>query len=120
MDKKTPELSDVRIVAKAGSAGSTTPAGGSHSNGSHSASGSSANGASPNGATPHSHPQNSRAARAAAAGSINRSENGLEAMNAAARSMQSDAPACNTCGHITIRSGTCYKCLNCGNSMGCS
>ena len=44
----------------------------------------------------------------------------LDAVNAAARSMQSDAPACNTCGHITIRSGTCYKCLNCGNSMGCS
>ncbi|PSL49707.1 ribonucleoside-diphosphate reductase class II [Chitinophaga niastensis] len=36
------------------------------------------------------------------------------------RSMQSDAPACSTCGHITVRSGTCYKCLNCGNSMGCS
>jgi len=46
--------------------------------------------------------------------------NQLDAVNAAARSMQSDAPACNTCGHITIRSGTCYKCLNCGNSMGCS
>ena len=36
------------------------------------------------------------------------------------KSMQSDAPSCNTCGHITVRSGTCYKCLNCGNSMGCS
>jgi ribonucleoside-diphosphate reductase alpha chain len=36
------------------------------------------------------------------------------------KSMQSDAPACTTCGHITVRSGTCYKCLNCGNSMGCS
>ena len=47
-------------------------------------------------------------------------ENSLDAVNQAARSMQSDAPACNTCGHITIRSGTCYKCLNCGNSMGCS
>jgi ribonucleoside-diphosphate reductase alpha chain len=35
-------------------------------------------------------------------------------------SMQSDAPPCNVCGHITLRSGTCYKCLNCGNSMGCS
>ena len=34
--------------------------------------------------------------------------------------VQSDAPACNTCGHTTVRSGTCYKCLNCGNSMGCS
>ena len=44
----------------------------------------------------------------------------LDMVNAAAKSMQSDAPACNTCGHITIRSGTCYKCLNCGNSMGCS
>jgi ribonucleoside-diphosphate reductase alpha chain len=45
---------------------------------------------------------------------------GMDAVNSAARSMQSDAPACNTCGHITVRSGTCYKCLNCGNSMGCS
>ena len=49
-----------------------------------------------------------------------KSENSLDAVNAAARTMQSDAPACNTCGHITVRSGTCYKCLNCGNSMGCS
>jgi len=47
-------------------------------------------------------------------------EAGLDAMNAAAKNMQSDAPACNVCGHITLRSGTCYKCLNCGNSMGCS
>jgi len=31
-----------------------------------------------------------------------------------------DAPACDVCGTITVRSGTCYKCLNCGNSMGCS
>ncbi|MDE3236227.1 MAG: vitamin B12-dependent ribonucleotide reductase [Bacteroidota bacterium] len=47
-------------------------------------------------------------------------DTGLDMVNAAAKNMQSDAPACNTCGHITIRSGTCYKCLNCGNSMGCS
>lgn len=52
--------------------------------------------------------------------SVKKAEVGLDALNAAAKSMQSDAPACNTCGHITIRSGTCYKCLNCGNSMGCS
>jgi ribonucleoside-diphosphate reductase alpha chain len=31
-----------------------------------------------------------------------------------------DAPLCDQCGHITLRNGTCYKCLNCGNSMGCS
>jgi len=49
-----------------------------------------------------------------------KAESGMDAVNAAAKSMQSDAPACNTCGHITVRSGTCYKCLNCGNSMGCS
>ena len=46
--------------------------------------------------------------------------NSLDQMNAYNKGMQSDAPACNVCGHITIRSGTCYKCLNCGNSMGCS
>jgi ribonucleoside-diphosphate reductase alpha chain len=51
---------------------------------------------------------------------VKKAEVGMDAINAAAKSMQSDAPACNTCGHITIRSGTCYKCLNCGNSMGCS
>ena len=44
----------------------------------------------------------------------------LDAVSAANKSMQGDAPACNTCGHITVRSGTCYKCLNCGNSLGCS
>jgi ribonucleoside-diphosphate reductase alpha chain len=49
-----------------------------------------------------------------------KAEGNLDAVNAAARTMQSDAPACNVCGHITVRSGTCYKCLNCGNSMGCS
>ena len=51
---------------------------------------------------------------------VKRAEVSMDAVNAAAKGMQSDAPACNTCGHITIRSGTCYKCLNCGNSMGCS
>jgi ribonucleoside-diphosphate reductase alpha chain len=35
-------------------------------------------------------------------------------------SFMGDAPACPCCGHITIRSGTCYKCLNCGTSLGCS
>ncbi len=49
-----------------------------------------------------------------------KSENGLDALNAASKSMQSDAPACNVCGHIMMRSGTCYKCLNCGNQGGCS
>lgn len=34
--------------------------------------------------------------------------------------MMGDAPVCDGCGHITVRNGACYKCLNCGNSMGCS
>lgn len=34
--------------------------------------------------------------------------------------MMGDAPACDQCGHITVRNGSCYKCLNCGNSLGCS
>ncbi|MDE3183835.1 MAG: vitamin B12-dependent ribonucleotide reductase [Bacteroidota bacterium] len=51
---------------------------------------------------------------------VKKTNSDLDAVNAASKNMQSDAPACNTCGHITIRSGTCYKCLNCGNSMGCS
>ncbi|HEX7477069.1 MAG TPA: vitamin B12-dependent ribonucleotide reductase [Polyangiales bacterium] len=34
--------------------------------------------------------------------------------------MMGDAPMCDNCGHITVRNGACYKCLNCGTSMGCS
>ncbi len=81
-EKKTPELSEVRIVAKP-SAMLSSPV-------------------------------------VKTANKTMATDAGMSAVNAAAKSMQSDAPACNTCGHITIRSGTCYKCLNCGNSMGCS
>ena len=33
---------------------------------------------------------------------------------------QQDAPTCPHCGHVTVRNGACYKCLNCGESLGCS
>ena len=33
---------------------------------------------------------------------------------------QSDAPACANCGWIMMRSGTCYRCENCGSTSGCS
>ncbi len=33
---------------------------------------------------------------------------------------QADAPACDVCGAITVRNGNCYKCYNCGSSLGCS
>ncbi len=45
---------------------------------------------------------------------------GTASMNAALSDMMGDAPLCDTCGHITVRNGSCYKCLNCGNSLGCS
>ena len=32
---------------------------------------------------------------------------------------QDDAPACPTCGGITVRAGSCYSCPNCGSSTGC-
>ncbi|HVF95986.1 MAG TPA: vitamin B12-dependent ribonucleotide reductase, partial [Flavisolibacter sp.] len=41
----------------------------------------------------------------AQASSLPKNNNGMQAVNVAAKSMQSDAPACNTCGHITVRSG---------------
>ena len=34
--------------------------------------------------------------------------------------LQEDAPSCPYCGHMAVRSGACYKCLNCGESLGCS
>ena len=33
---------------------------------------------------------------------------------------QQDAPPCPDCGAIMIRSGACYKCMNCGAVSGCS
>jgi len=33
---------------------------------------------------------------------------------------QQDAPMCPNCGHVAVRNGACYKCLNCGESLGCS
>ena len=43
--------------------------------------------------------------------------NPLDQSNAA---LMGDAPACDACGSITVRNGSCYKCMNCGQSMGCS
>ena len=35
-------------------------------------------------------------------------------------SAQADAPSCADCGSIMVRNGSCYKCLNCGSTSGCS
>ncbi len=34
--------------------------------------------------------------------------------------LMGDAPACSACGHMTVRSGSCYVCLTCGDTTGCS
>ncbi|MDQ3467482.1 MAG: vitamin B12-dependent ribonucleotide reductase, partial [Chloroflexota bacterium] len=44
----------------------------------------------------------------------------LNMLDAHLSEMMGDAPFCDVCGHITVRNGACYKCLNCGNSLGCS
>ncbi len=44
----------------------------------------------------------------------------MQQFNAQFKRFQDDAPACDVCGAITVRNGSCYKCYNCGNSMGCS
>ncbi|HWB63143.1 MAG TPA: hypothetical protein VG603_06525, partial [Chitinophagales bacterium] len=51
---------------------------------------------------------------------VSLAEGSMQGFNKLAGEMMGDAPPCNVCGNITIRSGTCYKCINCGNSMGCS
>ena len=33
---------------------------------------------------------------------------------------QEDAPPCSMCGAIMVRSGSCYKCNNCGTTSGCA
>ena len=42
------------------------------------------------------------------------------ALDEANAQLMGDAPACDVCGTITVRNGTCYRCMNCGHSMGCS
>jgi len=41
-------------------------------------------------------------------------------MRSISRDLFGDAPPCDTCGGLMVRNGTCYKCLNCGGTSGCS
>jgi ribonucleoside-diphosphate reductase alpha chain len=34
--------------------------------------------------------------------------------------VSADSPSCADCGSIMVRNGSCYKCLNCGSTSGCS
>ncbi len=44
----------------------------------------------------------------------------IASLNDAIDHFQADAPTCPSCGHVAVRNGACYKCLNCGESLGCS
>jgi ribonucleoside-diphosphate reductase alpha chain len=33
---------------------------------------------------------------------------------------EDDAPSCPDCGAIMVRNGSCYRCMNCGSTSGCS
>jgi ribonucleoside-diphosphate reductase alpha chain len=57
---------------------------------------------------------------AVALGATRTIDAGTASMQSALAEMMGDAPLCDTCGHITVRNGSCFKCLNCGNSLGCS
>jgi len=64
------------------------------------------------------------AARRAGEGSTTATETvlaGSAAMvDSALRENMGDAPVCSNCGHMTIRNGSCYVCLTCGDTTGCS
>ncbi len=41
-------------------------------------------------------------------------------LNEAIAHFMKDAPTCPNCGNVAVRNGACFKCLNCGESLGCS
>ena len=47
-------------------------------------------------------------------------EERLEAGQAPVIFDTADSPACTDCGSIMVRNGSCYKCINCGSTSGCS
>ncbi|OGQ75761.1 MAG: ribonucleoside-diphosphate reductase, adenosylcobalamin-dependent [Deltaproteobacteria bacterium RIFCSPLOWO2_12_FULL_57_22] len=49
-----------------------------------------------------------------------RGSSGVTTISSVTSLYQQDAPPCPDCGAIMIRSGACYKCLNCGAVSGCS
>jgi ribonucleoside-diphosphate reductase alpha chain len=49
-----------------------------------------------------------------------RAERVVKSLSDSVAHFQQDAPTCPSCGHVAVRNGACYKCLNCGESLGCS
>ncbi len=57
-----------------------------------------------------------------AGGSLTTEDRGIYHASDAMKSLydMGDAPSCATCGAIMTRSGSCYRCMSCGNTSGCS
>jgi ribonucleoside-diphosphate reductase alpha chain len=66
--------------------------------------------------TSNGHANGNGAAKALNGGGITLNLGGTKVAFAA----QADAPSCADCGSIMVRNGSCYKCLNCGSTSGCS
>jgi ribonucleoside-diphosphate reductase alpha chain len=54
--------------------------------------------------------------------SLNLKDRGIYHASDAMREMyeMGDAPSCSTCGAIMVRNGSCYRCMSCGSTSGCS
>jgi ribonucleoside-diphosphate reductase alpha chain len=71
---------------------------------------------------PSLNPEKGTAAGAPAAYGINLKDRGIYHASDAMREMyeMGDAPSCSTCGAIMVRNGSCYRCMSCGSTSGCS
>jgi ribonucleoside-diphosphate reductase alpha chain len=67
-------------------------------------------------------PLSSRSAAEGSASSFQTADRGIYHPSDAMKSMfdMGDAPSCATCGAIMTRSGSCYRCMSCGSTSGCS
>lgn len=60
------------------------------------------------------------AAAAISKGQLPKLGKSVKSLSESVAHFQMDAPTCPNCGHMAVRNGACYKCLNCGESLGCS
>ena len=74
----------------------------------------------PTPATPPQSQSKAPAAAPAAPSTQTRQVMDVKVLDDQFKDFMEDAPACDQCGAITVRNGACYRCYNCGNSMGCS
>ena len=72
------------------------------------------------GIAPEAQPRQARAASHEQAPALQ--DRGLYHAADAMRTMydMGDAPSCNVCGAIMVRNGSCYRCMSCGSTSGCS